>query len=167
MDRNITGVTQMGGEGAQWVGAAPFSDTKHIFQNIGDGTLFHSGSMAIRQAVTTDANMTYKILYNGAVAMTGGQHADGEIPIPELTHFLRAEGVVKTIICTYDLDKYPAGTDVAPGTEIWDRDRLDEAQEILREVDGITALIYDQPCATELRRQRKRGLVEDLSLIHI
>ncbi|MCB0033199.1 MAG: indolepyruvate ferredoxin oxidoreductase family protein, partial [Anaerolineales bacterium] len=161
MDRNITGVTQMGSEGAQWVGASHFTEVNHIFQNIGDGTLFHSGSLAIRQAIAENTNITYKILYNGAVAMTGGQHADGEIPVPALTQALAAEGVKKIIVCSHDTGKYPAEAQWAPGVELWERDRLDEAQRILREVEGVTALIYDQPCATELRRQRKRGLAHD------
>lgn len=161
MDRNLLGVTQMGGEGAQWVGAAPFSNLPHIFQNIGDGTLFHSGTMAIRQALTTKANMTYKVLHNGAVAMTGGQHADGEIPIPDLTRLFEAEGVVRTIVVSHDTEKYGPEARWAKNAEVWGRDDLDEAQEILRDTPGITAIIYDQPCATELRRQRKRGLVDD------
>ncbi|MFK7802843.1 MAG: indolepyruvate ferredoxin oxidoreductase family protein [Anaerolineae bacterium] len=161
MDRNVTGVTQMGGEGAQWVGASPFSDVDHIFQHIGDGTLAHSGSMAIRQALASKASMTYKILANGAVAMTGGQHADGEMALPELTRALEAEGIVKTIVVSHDPKKFPASTRWAEGVMVWERERLMEAQEVLRDIEGITALIYDQPCATELRRDRKRGKVED------
>jgi indolepyruvate ferredoxin oxidoreductase len=161
MDRQMVGLTQMGGEGAQWVGASHFSKINHIFQNIGDGTLFHSGSLAIRQAVAAGTNITYKILYNGAVAMTGGQHADGEIPVPELTRFLRAEGVKRVIVCSHDPHKYPDDALWGDGVAIWERDKLDEAQRILRDVPGVTALIYDQPCATELRRQRKRGKAPD------
>ena len=161
MDRNITGVTQMGGEGAQWVGAAPFSNLNHIFQNIGDGTLFHSGSMAFRQALTTDTNMTYKVLFNGAVAMTGGQQADGEIPVPALTRLFEAEGVRRTIVVSSDPDKYGSDARWAKNAEVWPRDRLDEAQRTLRDIPSITALIYDQPCAAELRRKRRRGLVDD------
>jgi indolepyruvate ferredoxin oxidoreductase len=161
MDRNITGVTQMGGEGAQWVGASFFSHVPHIFQNIGDGTLFHSGSLAIRQALTTNTNITYKILHNGAVAMTGGQHADGAMAIPELTCALEAEGVKRTIVVSSDPFKYGSEARWAEGVEIWDRERLDEAQRLLRDIPGVTALIYDQPCAAELRRKRKRGLAED------
>lgn len=161
MDRNITGITQMGGEGVQWVGAAPFSNVNHIFQNIGDGTLFHSGSLAFRQALTTGANMTYKVLYNGAVAMTGGQQADGEIPVPDLTRLFELEGVRRTIVVSSDPDQYGAEVQWAKNAEVWPRDRFDEAQQTLREVPGITALVYDQPCAAELRRKRRRGLAAD------
>ncbi len=159
--RNITGLTQMGGEGAQWVGAAPFSGVPHIFQNIGDGTLFHSGSLAIRQAVAAGTNVTYKILHNGVVAMTGGQPADGEMPIPELTQALKAEGVKRIIVVSHDPDKYPSQTQWAKDTELWERDRLDEAQRVLREISGVTVIIYDQPCAADLRRKRKRGQAFD------
>ncbi len=161
MDRNVLDLTHMGGEGAQWAGASPFSNLKHMFQNIGDGTLFHSGSMAIRQVLTTDTNVTYKILYNSAVAMTGGQHADGELPVPQLTRELEAEGVKKIIVVSHDLDKYPANATWAANAQVWERDRLDEAQRILRDIPGVTVLIYDQPCAANLRRQRKRGQAVD------
>ncbi|MFQ5407737.1 MAG: indolepyruvate ferredoxin oxidoreductase family protein, partial [Anaerolineales bacterium] len=161
MDRDIVGVTQMGGEGAQWVGASPFVEVPHIFQNLGDGTLFHSGSLAIRQSVAAGANVTYKILYNGAVAMTGGQVVDGAIPVPQLTHALAAEGVVRTIVVAEDPHKYSAEAYWAEGTEVWRRDRLDEAQRTLRDTPGVTALIYDQPCAADLRRKRKRGLAPE------
>ena len=161
MDRNIIGVTQMGGEGAQWVGASPFSNVSHIFQNIGDGTLFHSGSLAIRQALAANVNLTYKILHNAAVAMTGGQPADGQMPIPELTRALQAEGVKRTIVVSSDPGKFPADARWADGVEVWERDRLDEAQRALRQIPGVTALIYDQPCAADLRRKRKRGLAHD------
>ncbi|MEM8859059.1 MAG: indolepyruvate ferredoxin oxidoreductase family protein, partial [Chloroflexota bacterium] len=164
MDRNVTGVTQMGGEGAQWVGASPFTDVDHIFQHIGDGTLFHSGSMAIRQALASNASLTYKILYNGAVAMTGGQHADGEMSIPDLTRALESEGIVRTIVVSHDSSKFSTNTNWANGVVVWERDRLMEAQEVLRDVEGVTALIYDQPCATELRRERKRGRAKDPNL---
>ena len=164
MDRNTAGVTQMGGEGANWVGAETFTDIKHIFQNIGDGTFAHSGSLSIRQATAAGANMTFKILYNAAVAMTGGQVADGLMPVPELTHFLYAEGVKKTIVVAVEPEKYPPDTLWAPNAEVWERDRMEEAQLLLRDTPGVTALVYDQECAANLRRKRKRGYARDPSL---
>ena len=156
MDRVGTGFTQMGGEGAQWVGASFFTETPHLFQNLGDGTLFHSGSLAIRQAISAGVNLTYKILFNGAVAMTGGQQVDGGLTIPNLTRELAAEGIQRTLVLTDEVHRYD-GVHLAPGVEVWSRDRLDEAQRILRDIPGVTALIYDQHCAADLRRQRKRG----------
>jgi indolepyruvate ferredoxin oxidoreductase len=164
MDRDTSGVTQMGGEGANWVGASFFTETPHMFQNIGDGTFAHSGSLAVRQAIATGANITYKILYNSAVAMTGGQDADGNMPVPELTRMLDAEGVKKIIVISSDPSKFPPQTKWADGAQVWDRDRLDEAQKLLRDVEGVTVLIYDQECAANLRRKRKRGYVPDPAL---
>ena len=164
MERNTSGVTQMGGEGANWVGAAAFSNMPHMFQNLGDGTLAHSGSLAIRQAVAAGTSMTYKILYNSAVAMTGGQAADGLLPVPELTRMLHAEGVEKIIVVSADPGRFSPQTVWAPGVDVRERDRLEETQLELREVRGVTVLIYDQECAANLRRKRKRGIAPDPDL---
>ncbi|WP_430333766.1 indolepyruvate ferredoxin oxidoreductase family protein [Rhodococcus sp. ACT016] len=155
-DSQVTGLTQMGGEGAQWIGQAPYTDVEHIFQNVGDGTYFHSGQLAVQACVAAGVNITYKILYNSAVAMTGAQDAEAGLTVPELTHKLAAEGVTKIIVCAEDPSRH-AKASLATGVLLWDRDRLDEAQRILRSTKGVTVLIYDQQCAAEARRKRKRG----------
>lgn len=155
-DSKVTGLTQMGGEGAQWIGQAPFTDVEHIFQNIGDGTYFHSGQLAVQACVAAGVNITYKILYNSAVAMTGAQGVEAGLSVPELTHKLVADGVTKVIVCADEPERHK-GASFANGVLLWHRDRLDEAQRILRDTKGVTALIYDQQCAAEARRKRKRG----------
>ena len=155
MDRSVVGVTPMGGEGAQWVGAAAFTGTPHLFQNIGDGTLFHSGMLAIKAAVSADVNLTYKILYNSAVAMTGGQQAAGALPVPALVQQLLAEGVREVAVVSDEPEKYRRADLV--GASLHHRDDLDAIQRRLRETAGVTAIVYDQECAAEKRRLRKRG----------
>ncbi|WP_199544668.1 indolepyruvate ferredoxin oxidoreductase family protein [Paraburkholderia kururiensis] len=163
MDRSTSTFSQMGGEGVAWVGQAPFTNDPHVFANLGDGTYFHSGLIAIRQAIASKANITYKILYNDAVAMTGGQPVDGVLTVPQITHQLAAEGAKKIVIVTDEPQKYEGhpGTLLAPGVTIHHRDQLDAIQRELREIAGTTILIYDQTCATEKRRRRKRGAYPD------
>lgn len=158
--RQVEGLTQMGGEGGTWVGAAPFVSDSHRFQNLGDGTLFHSGSLAIRQAVASGVNITFKILYNSVVAMTGGQSAAGEASVPDLTMLLAAEGVRRTIVVADDIEKYPANTIWAANVDLRPRTDIEQVQRELREVAGTTALIYDQACSADLRKKRRRRLVE-------
>ncbi|SNT53507.1 indolepyruvate ferredoxin oxidoreductase, partial [Rhodococcoides kyotonense] len=155
-DSQVTGLTQMGGEGAQWIGQAAFTDIDHIFQNVGDGTYFHSGQLAVQACIAAGVNITYKILYNSAVAMTGAQDAEAGLTVPELTHKLASEGVAKIIVCADEPERHKNAS-FAAGVTVWDRDRLDEAQKILRDTTGVTVLIYDQQCAAEARRKRKRS----------
>ena len=158
MDRDTRRFTQMGGEGASWVGEAPFSTRPHIFQNVGDGTFYHSGSLAIRAARASGANVTFKILYNDAVAMTGGQKMEtGNLDVPAITRLLEAEGVPEIVVVTDEPGKYPLGAGFAPGVRVYPRPDLDAVQRRLREVPGISALVFDQTCAAEKRRRRKHG----------
>ena len=158
MDRDTRRFTQMGGEGASWLGEAPFTTRPHIFQNVGDGTFYHSGSLAIRAAKASGANITFKILYNDAVAMTGGQKMEtGNLDVPAITRLLEAEGVSDIAVVTDDPGRYPLGASFAPGVRVHPRDELDAVQRRLREVPGISALVYDQTCAAEKRRRRKHG----------
>ena len=163
MDRDTVTFSQMGGEGVAWVGQAPFTTDAHVFANLGDGTYFHSGLLAIRQSIASGVNITYKILYNDAVAMTGGQRV-GERPeghsVPQIMQTLVAEGVAKLVIVTDDPAKY-AGVALAPGVTVHHRDELDAIQRQFRALKGTTAILYDQTCATEKRRRRKRGLMAD------
>ncbi|WP_291297565.1 indolepyruvate ferredoxin oxidoreductase family protein [Elioraea sp.] len=150
-------VTQMGAEGATWVGLAPFTELPHLFVNMGDGTYQHSGLLAIRQAVAAGTRMTYKILYNSAVAMTGGQPVDGGPTVAQVAHQLAAEGVRRIAVVADDAARLPAARALPPGVERHTREKLDAVQRSFREHDGVSAIIYDQICATEKRRKRKRG----------
>ncbi|KAF0163252.1 MAG: indolepyruvate ferredoxin oxidoreductase [Rhodocyclaceae bacterium] len=161
MDRNTLTISHMGGEGAAWLGIAGHSGTQHVFANMGDGTYFHSGLLAIRAAVAGKINITYKLLFNDAVAMTGGQSLDGTLTVPQLTRQLAAEDVKRIIVMSDEPEKYAGVRDFAPGVEIRRRDALEATQIELRETPGVTALIYDQTCAAEKRRRRKRGLFPD------
>ena len=161
MDRSTQGYTHMGGEGANWIGEAPFSNRNHVFQNLGDGTYNHSGYMAIRAAIASNTNITYKILFNDAVAMTGGQANDGGLTVPQVARQVDAEGAKRVVVVTDEPDKYPSGTAWPIGLTIHHRDDLDEVQKSLAEIPGVTVLIYDQTCASEKRRRRKRGKFPD------
>ncbi len=160
-ERRTEGSTHMGAEGANWIGEAPFSKRKHVFQNLGDGTYNHSGILAIRAAAAAGVNITYKILYNDAVAMTGGQGHDGELTVPQIAQQVASEGARRVVVVTDEPDKYPASTGFPPHTAIHHRRELGKVQRELMEEDGLTVLIYDQTCAAEKRRRRKRGLFPD------
>ncbi len=161
MNRRSQSFSQMGGEGVSWVGEAPFTEEQHVFANLGDGTYYHSGILAIRAAVAAGVNITYKILYNDAVAMTGGQPVEGSLTVAEIASQLHHERVVKIVIVTDEPEKYPLDAGFPPGTRVFHRHRLMEVQKELAATPGVTALIYDQTCAAEKRRRRKRGLMED------
>ena len=164
-ERHAETFSQMGGEGIAWVGQAPFTDTKHVFVNLGDGTYFHSGSLAVRAALAAGVNVTYKILYNDAVAMTGGQPVDGTITVPMIAAQLAAEGVKAMIVVTDRPEIYGQPGMPSPllphGVVVEHRDELDRIQAQLRDTPGVSVMIYDQTCAAEKRRRRKRGLMED------
>nr|MDP2191107.1 indolepyruvate ferredoxin oxidoreductase family protein [Rhodoferax sp.] len=163
MDRATVGFTQMGGEGVPWVGQQPFSHDQHMFANLGDGTYFHSGLLAVRQSIAAGVNITYKILYNDAVAMTGGQQV-GERPeghsVAQIAQSMRAEGAIRIVVVTDEPEKYD-GIKLVEGVAVQHRDELDRIQREFREIKGTTVIIYDQTCATEKRRRRKRGSLVD------
>ena len=162
MDRNTTSWTQMGGEGVPWMGQSAFSTRKHMFANLGDGTYNHSGLLAVRQSIHAGVNLTYKILFNSAVAMTGGQPVDGgELDVPAMSRELAAEGARLIVVVTDEPAKYQGVANLAPGVTIRHRDELDTVQRELREMQGVTVIIYDQACATKKRRERKRGTMPD------
>jgi indolepyruvate ferredoxin oxidoreductase len=160
MDRNTETYTHMGGEGVPWVGVAPFTKEKHVFANLGDGTYFHSGSLAIRQAIASGANITYKLLYNDATAMTGGQHVDGELSPQQITFQMHSEGIRNIYLVSENPQLYPA-SEIAPGVITRHRDELDAVMKECRELKGTSAIVFVQTCAAEKRRRRKRGLMED------
>ncbi|MDP9044402.1 MAG: indolepyruvate ferredoxin oxidoreductase family protein, partial [Pseudomonadota bacterium] len=164
MDRSTTTFSQMGGEGVSWVGQAAFTRDQHVFSNLGDGTYYHSGLLAVRQSIAAGVNITYKILFNDAVAMTGGQPVDGTLKVPEMTRELDAEGAVKIVVVTDEPAHYADSEVVgrmAKGVTVHHRDELDQIQRQMRDIPGCTVIIYDQTCATEKRRRRKRGTLAD------
>jgi indolepyruvate ferredoxin oxidoreductase len=161
MDRKTLGYTQMGGEGANWIGEAPFSQRDHVFQNLGDGTYNHSGYLAIRAAIASGVTMTYKILFNDAVAMTGGQSNDGGLTVPQIAQQVAAEGAKRVVVVSDEPWKYPKDTQWPRGLTVHHREELDAVQRDLAKISGVTVLIYDQTCAAEKRRRRKRGAFPD------
>src|SRR6202162_4289143 len=161
MDRSTLGYTQMGGEGANWIGEAPFSKRPHVFQNLGDGTYNHSGNMAIRAAIASGVKMTYKILFNDAVAMTGGQANDGGLNVDQIARQVAAEGASRVVVVTDEPWKYAKDTDWPRGMTVHHRQELDAIQREMTTVPGTSVLIYDQTCAAEKRRRRKRGTFPD------
>jgi len=161
MDRSTATFSQMGGEGAAWIGQSPFVKTPHVFANIGDGTYTHSGILAIRAAVAAKVNMTYKVLFNDAVAMTGGQPIDGGLTVPMVARQLAAERVAPIVVVSDEPEKYAPGTDFPHGATVRHRDDLDQIQRDIRDFKGVSAIVYDQTCAAEKRRRRKRGRFPD------
>jgi indolepyruvate ferredoxin oxidoreductase len=162
MERDTSGVIQMGAEGVDWAAHSRFTTEKHVFQNLGDGTYFHSGLLAIRQAIAANTNITYKLLYNDAVAMTGGQPVDGHISVPEIARQVEAEGAKRVVVVSDEIGKYRGHESAFPrGTTFHDRAEMDAVQRELREIDGVTLLIYDQTCAAEKRRRRKKKELVD------
>ncbi|WP_425260266.1 indolepyruvate ferredoxin oxidoreductase family protein [Massilia luteola] len=155
--------THMGGEGAPWIGQAAFSDVPHVFQNLGDGTYFHSGYLAVRAAIAAKVNITYKILYNDAVAMTGGQPVDGTTSVPLIARQMAAEGVTRIALVTEDLSRYEDRSALPAEVTLYDRSKMDDVQRELRDIAGVTVLIYDQTCAAEKRRRRKKGEFPDVA----
>jgi indolepyruvate ferredoxin oxidoreductase len=161
MDRETLGYTQMGGEGANWIGESPFSTRDHVFQNLGDGTYNHSGYLAIRAAIASGTKMTYKILFNDAVAMTGGQSNDGGLTVDQIARQVAAEGARKIAVVTDEPWKYPKETQWPAGLTVHHREELDTVQRSFTQVPGVSVVIYDQTCAAEKRRRRKRGTFPD------
>jgi indolepyruvate ferredoxin oxidoreductase len=161
MDRNTDSISQMGGEGIAWIGQSDFTEENHVFANLGDGTYFHSGYMAIRAAVSAGVNITYKLLFNDAVAMTGGQPVDGTLTVPQITRQLAAENVTKIVVVTDEPEKHAEVTDFAPGVSVHHRSEMQSIERELRDTAGCTVIIYDQTCASEKRRRRKRGTFAD------
>lgn len=161
MDRDVGYATQMGGEGIPWVGQSAYVKTDHIFQHLGDGTYYHSGLIAIRSAIAANVNITYKILFNDAVAMTGGQPVDGPLEVPQITHQVFNEGAKRVAVVTDEPEKYRGGAEFAPGVTVHPREDLDLIQREMREIKGVSIIVYDQTCAAEKRRRRKRGTFPD------